>query len=120
MNDFEKLINHKCTFRLSDPWDMGEAIQWREMTGVIVGLEQGQESIILKLDRPFTYKSVLYEYLLVSTRYVGDSFTDCLSKGLEVSVNSVQVLRERIWDKIPEIPDSFRQGRGMIGSLKIF
>jgi hypothetical protein len=120
MNDYEKLIDRKCIFSLSDPWDMGEAIQWREMTGVIVGVEQRQGSIILELDRPFTYKSVLYEYLLVSTRHEGGTFTDCLSKGLEVPANSVQVLRERIWDKTPEIPDSFRQGRGMISSLKIF
>jgi hypothetical protein len=60
--------------RISDPWDLGETLNWPLMKGHLEEFDSSstEPKFIFILDQEFTYKNEKYRIFLVSPRYVGE------------------------------------------------
>lgn len=66
---------------ISDPWELGEALNWPLLTGQLVECKSSEDAqiFVFKLDQEITYKNEKYYRFLVSNRHDGDAVTDIYS-----------------------------------------
>ena len=57
----------KVTLQLSDPWELGEALGWPSITGVVSDVTD--ESWLVELDEPFDYEGTRYQYVVITARH---------------------------------------------------
>jgi len=59
----------------TDPWDLVTAIGSGPFTGIVMRVNQmDYKSIIVRLDKPISYRTIEVEFLVASTRHVGETF----------------------------------------------
>lgn len=70
-------MNRRVYIRLSDPWDLGKALGWRQLEGSIVNIKFDDGlpvSVLVKLSESFNYKDTDCEYFIVSKRLKDGDF----------------------------------------------
>jgi len=111
---------------LTDPWELGEQIDWKPIIGLTVesGLRQqstfgpASESIIIKLNNPFYFNGLYYEFLQGSPRYDHDSF-DMLRAGKSIVCNFICVLSKQVNSNSPFDLSWWRGGGGLTASMEL-
>lgn len=118
-SDMETSLEQKSiTVKLSDPWDLGERLNWKPLSAVVLSVDNNDlpENLILKLASPFEYKNVKCEYFVVSTRHENEQLKDLASS------KSVFCGLTRIPESCLQSTDPFdlgwwRGGPALIGEL---
>jgi len=66
------------TISISDPWDVGEALGWPTLRGVLLAFKHGDEggSALVRLTQPVTFGGVQWHHLIASPRHVCDVIAD--------------------------------------------
>jgi len=66
---------------ISDPWDLGEALQWKHLRGYLLQTASDERGgmALIELDEPITYGSSVWRYIVASPRHQGNQITELLS-----------------------------------------
>ena len=81
--------------KLSDPWDLGEKMNWEPFTAIVLSVDNNDapENIILRFTNPFEYDNLRCEYFIASTRHVNAQLKDLLMKREEDRVIGKNIIR---------------------------
>ena len=115
------LRNRRIIIKLSDPWDLGEKINWQALEAVILDLKNDEDrttSIAIKLAIPFEYKNTRCEFFIASPRYEGSNFSQ-LNKGSSIFCGLTRISSEQIASDNPFDLSSWRGGIGLIGEIEL-
>ena len=102
--------------RISDPWDLGNALGWPELNGEIINTNN--KSVIIKLDDPFVYKDVRCEYFITSSRYVDQNFDSFLLKKI-LTCGFTRIPPAQIDSEKPFDLSWWRGGIAFIGNIQL-
>lgn len=77
---------------VSDPWDVGEAVEWKPIRGELFETQGSEQSgkALVKFEKPITYQNTAYHYAVVSPRrrenplagLVGGNMVSCVLTGI--------------------------------------
>ena len=112
---------------MSDPWDLGESIAWKPLRCVVLregirpasGFAPAGEAILLRLEEPFTFDDVRYEYLQGSPRLESSSLRDLRIEGTGVNCAFVQIPPDRLKEQPPLDLSWWRGGGGLFATLSL-
>lgn len=121
-----QFIGGSAFLTLSDPWEIGESIGWKSLEVLIVKCGKRAKSvfgpeadaIIIKLEAPFSFAGVEYEYLQGSPRHEAVSF-DSLLHGESVFCSFVRIPSAQVHSENPFDLSWWRGGGGVIGTLSL-
>lgn len=96
------LVGKNIEISISEPWSLGESVEWVCLSGLIVAVGQSpthfetvHDAILVKLDRPFEYKRQRCEWINGTARYEGSSVFDVLKQGI-VPCNFTAISETRV------------------------
>lgn len=118
-SDMEASLEEKSvTVKLSDPWDLGEKLNWKPLSAVILSVDNNDspENLILRLTSPFEYKNVECEYFVVSTRHENEQLKD-LVRSKSVFCGLTRIPESRLQSTDPFDLGWWRGGPALIGEL---
>jgi hypothetical protein len=105
--------------KLSDPWDLGEQLNWEPLEGEIIAtsdLYTGGAALV-KLNQPFNYRKMDCEYFVAIPRYQGSSIGD-IAEGKPLLCGITRISKERAESSNPFDLSSWRGGLAIIGELE--
>lgn len=117
----ENIKNKNVKLRISDPWDLGEQIGWKELGANVIGVKDDGYvpiALALKLDIPFDYKNNYCEYFIASPRLEGDDFSK-LALGQAVYCGLTRVPFNQISGGDLFDLGCWRGGVGLIGEIEL-
>ena len=103
----------RVVLQISEPWEMGEALNWPRITGTIVS--EGGGSWLVEFDRPFDYAGEQYRFVVVSARHEGDRLADATS--VTVPCNMIRTTAQRASSANPCDVSWWRGGHAITGSV---
>lgn len=106
----------KIILRISDPWELGQALKWVAFEAEIVSLSG--DDVILRLLKPFVYRNTNCEYFVASPRHEGDH-VDLLREGRSLFCGLTCITPEQASSKNPFDLSSWRGGVVIIGNLNL-
>lgn len=101
--------------KISDPWDLGEALGWQPLTARII--KSSGTAVLIKLEVPFAYKGLECEYFVASARHVGDDASK-LFEGAAVFCAMTQISEESAQSQDPFDLSAWRGGVGIIAAVE--
>lgn len=103
---------------LSDPWDLGESVNWNPLFGdlVKVTLVDGGRALI-KFDQPLSYKGTTYHFAVAVPRHEKNSL-GLLQTGARVFCGFTGVSDEHAKSENPLATDHWRGGLAFIGTIE--
>lgn len=108
----------RIAITVSDPWDFGEAIEWRSLLGQVLHVaddDQGGRALIM-LDDAVNYHGSAWRYLVAKVRHQGDKIS-ALQSGKKVLSSMIGISDERAKSAQPVDTDHWRGGLAFIGDL---
>lgn len=117
--DMEASLEQKpIVFHLSDPWGLGESLEWKSISAVVLSVDESDEPerLLLKLDEPFEYGSVRCEYFVALPRHEGSQFKE-LKKGQKIFSGLTRISEDRMRASDPFDLSWWRGGPALIGEL---
>src|SRR5699024_5996653 len=59
---------------LSDPWELGEALNWKPLSGELLRMEPGEHGgrALIELERSIAYRGSDCRFVVASPRHVGE------------------------------------------------
>lgn len=125
MKPTSNLEGKSVFLELSDPWELGESLEWKMLQATVI--KQGiqpesdfgpeSEAIIIRLKEPFSFKGLNYEYLQGSPRHEADSFRALRRKKGSVFCSFTRIPSGQISSESPFDLSWWRGGGGVIGTL---
>jgi len=103
--------------KVSDPWDLGIQINWQPFSASIVSGSDDTDTVLLRLDRPFTFKGITCEYFIASPRLEGFHMSN-LDSGKEVFCGMTRITEEQAKSETPMDLSRWRGGLGIVGGLE--
>lgn len=100
--------------RISDPWELGEALKWQAFDASIISVEG--DDVLIRLLKPFVYKGVICEFFIASPRHEGDQVA-CLANGKSLFCGMTHIPPEQANSNRPFDLSSWRGGIAVIGNL---
>ncbi len=73
---------------------------------------------LLSVDDAFSYEGALWEYFVLTTRYVGEDFS-AVDRGEILLVNAIRTTREQVESAEPLKTKSWKEEQGFIGTIKL-
>lgn len=119
VSDMETSLEQKSiVVKLSDPWDLGERLNWKPLGAVVLSVDNNDspENLILRLASPFEYKNVHCEYFVASTRHENERLKD-LASGKAVFCGLTRIPESRMRSADPFDLGWWRGGPALIGEL---
>jgi len=101
--------------KISDPWELGEAVQWGAFPAVLL-TRQG-ERVLLGIKQPFEFKGMKREFFVASPRHRGDS-VDQLYQGLSLFCGMSEIARDLAMSENPFDTSKWIGGIALIGELE--
>jgi hypothetical protein len=126
----EALVGRKVSIAISDPWEFGSEVGTEPIRGNIIEAKREHRAnsigllrndlAVIRLECPFAYRSLKWEYLLASPRHEGTRLTD-VSTAEVVSFNFVRMPSEQASS---DAPFDFVQCHappaiGLIGTMRL-
>lgn len=106
----------RVVLQLSDPWEMGEALDWPHILGTVVN--NNGDSLLVEIDHPFEYDNMEYRFVVVSPRHEGIPLKNAASE--VVPCNMIRTTTERAHSNNPCDVSWWRGGHAMIGSITVY
>lgn len=104
----------KVILRISDPWELGEALKWEAFDAEIVSMTG--DDILIRLLKPFVYRETTCEFFVASPRYEGDH-VELLRDGKSLFCGITRITPEQANSDNPFDLSKWRGGIAIIGSL---
>ena len=108
------LLHTKILMRISDPWELGQALHWEAFDAEIVGVRG--DNLLIRLVRPFFFKETVCEYFVASPRHERDH-VDKLSKGQSLFCGLTRIPSDQAHSNDPFNLADWRGGIAAIGNL---
>ena len=108
------LLNTKVSMRISDPWELGEALKWEAFDAEIVAVSD--DNVLIRLLEPFVYKETTCEYFVASPRHEGDH-VDKFRNGKSLFCGLTHITSEQAKSDDPFDLTKWRGGIAIIGNL---
>jgi hypothetical protein len=107
----------RISIEVSDPWDLGEQLNWQPISGVITQvLDDGKGGqALIHLDNEINYKDASWRYVVASPRHHGDSVVSVRNGSVLVGLVGVSEARAKS-DTALDVGD-FRGGLAIVGQL---
>jgi hypothetical protein len=104
---------------ISEPWDLGESIQWHPITGELLQfIDDGQGGrMLIKLDRPIKYRKSEWQYVVGAPRHCGDR-VESLWAGTGILSALTGITGERAMSDNPLDTSDLRGGFAFIGDVE--
>ena len=109
----------RIVVRISDPWDLGEPIEWKPLEGTLLQIiedEQGGKALIV-LDHGVAYRGAEWRYLVASVRHMGDKIA-MLQSGKKVFSSMIGISNEQAASAQPLDTGHWRGGLALIGDIE--
>ena len=103
----------RVVLRLSGPWELGEALGWPAIRGTVTHREES--AWLVEIDKPFTYATMEFRFLVVSPRLQGSPLASAASEA--VLCNMTLTTPERAFSDSPCDLSWWRGGHAMIGTM---
>ncbi|MCK5001079.1 MAG: hypothetical protein KAS23_16160 [Anaerohalosphaera sp.] len=107
----------KVEFIASDPWDFVTAVGSGPFEGLVSGVCQDKDSILVKLNEPLVFKDSVAEYLVISPRHQGYPLKGIM-KGQEVCCGMMGITKEQAESDDP-CDTSWWRGGGIVSTGSI-
>jgi hypothetical protein len=126
MNDHElteSLAGANIVLKISDPWELGEAIKWEPLSGVVLQEKVGDDgtiiSLVVQLRNSFKYNDTTCEMLVACPRHEGSDYGP-LKKGESVFSGLTCISTDR-YSKSEDPFDLswWRGGLALIGNISV-
>jgi hypothetical protein len=104
---------------LSDPWDLGESLNWKPLTGELVRINfepQGDRALV-RFDVPLDYGGVSYGFAVVAPRHKGGDLRALLEGG-KVFCSFIAVSDEHARSANALSTEHWRGGLSFIGDIQ--
>lgn len=101
--------------KISDPWELGEAVRWEAFPAVLL-TRQG-ESVLLRIKQPFEFKGKKREFFVASPRHRGDSMNQ-LYQGRSLFCGMSEIARDFAMSENPFDTSKWTGGIALIGELE--
>ena len=107
--------------KLSDPWDLGERLNWKPLSAVILAADNDNapKKLILRLESPFKHQDVLCEYFVAMPRHEGDELKDLLLRK-SVFCGLTRIPEDRLQSPTPFDLSWWRGGPALIGEVLLY
>lgn len=102
--------------RISDPWELGEALKWEAVEAEIVSVVG--DNILIRFLKPFTYRETVCEFFVASPRYEGDHI-ETLCKDKKLFCGMTLITPEQANSSNPFDLSRWRGGIAIIGNLDL-
>jgi hypothetical protein len=103
----------RVVLRLSDPWELGEALGWPAIRGTVT--HRDDSAWLVEIDKPFTYATAEFRFLVVSQRLQGSPLASATTEA--VPCNMTLTTTERAFSESPCDLSWWRGGYAMIGTM---
>jgi hypothetical protein len=113
------LLHSYVRIKLSEPWDLGETLNWEPLEGEILATSDSHTggAALIKLNQPFNYKNVDCEYFVATPRYRGISIR-VIASGKPLLCGITRISKEMVKSSNPFDLSSWRGGIAIIGELE--
>lgn len=108
------LLNTKVSMRISDPWELGEALNWKAFDAKIIVVSG--DDILIQLLKPFFYKGTNCEFFIAAPRHEEDH-AEKLQAGESLFCGMTRITPEQANSNSPFDLKSWRGGIAAIGNL---
>lgn len=108
------LLNTKVSMRISDPWELGEALKWKAFDAEIIAVRD--ETVLIRLLTPFLYEGTTCEYFVGSPRHDADH-VDKLCNGKSLFCGLTRITSEQARSDDPFNLTKWRGGIAIIANL---
>jgi hypothetical protein len=115
--DSMKLLRVRIS--LSDPWDLGESLNWQPVFGKLVkiSLDVHGGRALIELDQPISYKGTTCQFAVAVPRHEGKNL-EVLDKGGKVFCGFTGVSNEHAVSEAALSTDHWRGGLAFIGDIE--
>jgi hypothetical protein len=113
------MSRNRVVVQISDPWDLGELLQWQPLQGELLRLQGdavGGRGLI-RFDKPISYKGLTCTYAVVSPRHVGVDLT-AIERGGKVDSGFTCISDEQAGSAAALDTSNWRGGIAFIGDLE--
>jgi hypothetical protein len=108
----------RVVISVSDPWDLGEALEWRALEGELVRtVDDGHGGkALIRLDEAIAYRDSRWRYLVAAPRHQGSDIKSLQAGGKVFSAFTPVPDAEAESSELPAT-NKLRSGLGFIGDL---
>jgi hypothetical protein len=112
-------MNQHVILRISDPWDLGEAISWCPLEGELLKLEPDAHGgrALVRLGKPVQYKNSEWSYIVASPRHEGTAI-DALQRGESAICAFTGITEAQAASSRPLDTSGWRGGLAFLGELE--
>jgi len=109
----------RVSVQISEPWDLGERLAWRELTGEIAVVDASENAVLIELDVSVSDGKDFFLNLVASPRHEGKRIAD-LSVEDSIICSFTGLTDERAQSKDP-LDISWWRGGGLVflGDLRL-
>lgn len=105
---------------LSDPWELGEALNWEPLKGELLRMETGEHGgrALIELERSITYQGPDCRFVVASPRHVGEEIASLqLRKSVACAFTGISDAQA----ESSGVPDTreWRGGLAFIGDIRL-
>ena len=116
----EAMNSQRVQITLSEPWDLGEKLQWESLQGELLQLvdHDGEGRALVRLDRALDHSGGVCKHIVASPRHRGSSIA-AIQTGAKVVCAFVCVSEDQAESGDPFNTSSWRGGLSFIGDLTL-
>jgi hypothetical protein len=110
----------RVSLTISEPWEIGEAMNWRPMTGELLRTEiiDGRATALLQLDEPIVFEGNSWPYLVAVPRHTGHSLAE-IHDGKSVSISMTAITAQQATSVKPCDLSRWRGGLACIAEVSL-
>lgn len=103
---------------LSDPWDLGESINWKPLFGTLVRMEINERGgrALVRFDQSLSYQGVEYQFAVAAPRHLGVNLRS-LQDGEKIFCSFTGVSEQHANSSDALSTDFWRGGLAFVGDL---
>jgi hypothetical protein len=103
---------------VSDPWDVGEAVNWRTIRGVLLQTADADHGgkVLMRFDHDINYRGSAYRYAVGSPRLEGRHVAET-EAGKSVGCVLIGIFEEQAKSSNPMDTSKWRGGLAFVGDL---
>lgn len=107
------------TITVSEPWDVGEAVNWQPIRGRLlqVNTDDHGGNVLVEFEPPICYRNSIYRYAVASPRLAGHQMTEVTNGGMVCSTFT-GISDEQAKSDNPFDISKWRGGLAIIGDLE--
>jgi hypothetical protein len=109
----------RVTVTISEPWELGEAMQWCSLPGELQRVvDDGPGGrVLIKLDDPIKYRGLEWHYVVGAPRHAGDRVAS-LQAGQKVLSALTGITGQQAMSDSPFDTSNWRGGLAFVGDIE--